>query len=379
LIKEGHRISDSERPARVICVATRNKFAQQLSWYCRADPFCINSRIFCPLDKKFPKIFVPDSNLESIQDDDVFIVEYCEWPSSARLPIGKVVGQVAKPSSSSSVLEAGVKQIFFKCGHSIDDEKILLNTESKFDSSFVSASAELLTERQGAYTEIFNQAPVFTIDPKDCHERDDALSIVTLASGGFKVGIHIIDLGSVLRPGSAVDEYACTQATSVYTPTMFSSMLPKACKEVHKYSLNADSCPRLTVSMCVDFDRDFKLIPETVTFKSLAITVTHQLTYADAHERLGKAVDKTTKSVITRSKKGVKDSRNASDERSDNDLLNLHKIAKQLRKERRDQKQFIKIWLPDMSLRENKHGSLEIEKHSQEEDARNLVEEFMLL
>jgi len=128
LIKGGHRISDSERPACVICVATRNKFAQQLSWSCRADPFCITSRIFCPLDVKFPKIFVPDSNLESIQEDDVFIVEYCEWPSSAPLPIGKVVGQVAKPSSSSSVLKAGVKQIFFKCGHSIVDEKILLNT-----------------------------------------------------------------------------------------------------------------------------------------------------------------------------------------------------------------------------------------------------------
>ena len=68
--------------------------------------------------------------------------------------------------------------------------------------------------------------PVFTIDPDDARDFDDAVH-VTDAEGGWSVGIHIADVSHYVKPGAALDREATRRGNSVYLPDRVIPMLPE--------------------------------------------------------------------------------------------------------------------------------------------------------
>jgi len=66
---------------------------------------------------------------------------------------------------------------------------------------------------------------VFTIDAEESRDLDDGLSIVE-KDQGFEVGIHITDVGSLVRPGTVLFDRALERATSLYLPDEIIPMLP---------------------------------------------------------------------------------------------------------------------------------------------------------
>ncbi|HVZ76311.1 MAG TPA: ribonuclease R [Candidatus Paceibacterota bacterium] len=70
--------------------------------------------------------------------------------------------------------------------------------------------------------------PVFTIDPADAKDFDDALSIVSLPDGTYEVGVHIADATYYCAPGTAIDDEAKRRGTSVYLVDATIPMLPHA-------------------------------------------------------------------------------------------------------------------------------------------------------
>ncbi len=68
---------------------------------------------------------------------------------------------------------------------------------------------------------------VFTIDPADARDHDDALSLRALAPGRWEVGIHIADVSWYVREGSALDTEALERGTSCYLPGRVVPMLPE--------------------------------------------------------------------------------------------------------------------------------------------------------
>ncbi|MEO5988736.1 MAG: RNB domain-containing ribonuclease, partial [Candidatus Eisenbacteria bacterium] len=75
---------------------------------------------------------------------------------------------------------------------------------------------------------------VFTIDPADARDHDDALHISALPDGRFEVGIHIADVSHYVTPGSPLDDEARARGTSCYLPGAVVPMLPER--------LSADLC-----------------------------------------------------------------------------------------------------------------------------------------
>jgi len=68
---------------------------------------------------------------------------------------------------------------------------------------------------------------VITIDPIDARDFDDAISLVRLPNGHWRLGVHIADVSHFVRPKTNLDREAFQRATSVYLPDRVIPMLPE--------------------------------------------------------------------------------------------------------------------------------------------------------
>lgn len=140
--------------------------------------------------------------------------------------------------------------------------------------------------------------PVFTIDGADAKDFDDAVSIEDLGGGRKRLGVHIADVSSYVKPGSPLDKEAVRRGTSVYLPGTVIPMLPPKLSD-HLCSLRPD-VPRLTLTAWLDMDQHGEV--HGVKLEQTVIRSRRRFTYEEVQELLeGRdvgRVDAPTKAAV---------------------------------------------------------------------------------
>lgn len=201
-----------------------------------------------------------------------------------------------------------VKIIGKKGEHEVEMESIIL--ERGFESGFpreVEAEAEAIAEEAKrlikttnsplAPEEIqkrrdFRKTTLFTIDPANAKDFDDALSFRKLSDAEVKdkglkindslyeVGVHIADVSHYVREGVALDREARERGTSVYLVDRTIPMLPHALSN-DLCSLNPD-VDRFAFSAVFDMDESGRVYNRW--FGKSVIHSRNRLTYESAQE-----------------------------------------------------------------------------------------------
>ena len=124
---------------------------------------------------------------------------------------------------------------------------------------------------------------VFTIDPDDAKDFDDAIQIER-SQNGWKVGIHIADVSHYVKPRTPLDKEARTRGNSIYMVDRVIPMLPETLSNgVCSLRPHVD---RLAFSVLAEIDKSGK--PRSVRFAKTVIRSAQRLTYKAALAILNK-------------------------------------------------------------------------------------------
>ncbi len=109
---------------------------------------------------------------------------------------------------------------------------------------------------------------VFTIDPTDARDFDDAISLEHLSGSSlpprrnpkavWRVGVHIADVSHYIPEGTALDREAYNRATSTYLPGQVIPMLPERLS--NGICSLVEGQERLTVSVFFELDLEFRTV-----------------------------------------------------------------------------------------------------------------------
>ncbi len=297
-----------------------------------------------PEEKKLTKdVFVPPGQDGGAKDGDVVVVRVSSWGEANRGPAGeveRVLGKLGDP---------GVDVLAVAHGHELplDFPPEVEAEAARLKEQGVRIPAN--TDRVDLRGQL-----IFTIDPADAKDHDDALSIQKGEDGLWHVGVHIADVSHYVAEGGEIDQEAFKRATSVYLVDRVIPMLPEA--------LSNDLCSlrphedRFALSLLLRMDDDANVRSHEVVRS--VIRSAHKLAYEDAQ--------------------GIIDgSRSFSDE-TDQAVRDLVALARKLRAQR-VARGSIDFDLPEARVILGKAGEpTDIQKVLRLE-AHRLVEDFMIL
>lgn len=168
-----------------------------------------------------------------------------------------------------------------------------------------------MNSRENRY-DLIDQCNAFTIYLKNSEVLEEALSINTLPTGGYRVGVHITDVSSFVEIASDLDKEARQRGTTYFRGQFGepNEMLPEPISN-NKCSLK-EGQHRLALSIFYHFDDELRVIyTDTKCCKSV-IRSRFQITHAELQEIL-----------VNGTQHQLKD-----------DFLKLFEISKSLRKRR---------------------------------------------
>jgi ribonuclease R len=295
-----------------------------------------------PLDRRVSRdILIPREMAGKAKDGEVVVARIQQFGSAKQNSVGeveRVLGPMEAP---------GVDVLAILHGHGLPEE---------FPQEVEEAAAEAtqFMDEPGPRTD-YRHLNVFTIDPEEARDHDDALSITSLDKKGlFEVGIHIADVAHFIREGSPLDMEALHRGTSVYLVDQVVPMLP--------HLLSSDLCSlregedRLAFSLFVTLDEEGRVGGHR--FEKTWIRCRESLHYGQVQE--------------------VLDEKGSVNPDTDAAIRDLHRLSLVLRQRRR-KRGSLDFDLPEARVVLDDEGAPRDIQKFQQLDSHRLIEDFMLL
>lgn len=226
----------------------------------------------------------------------------------------------------------------------------------------------------------YRDKAVFTIDPDDAKDFDDALSIEELGGGSIRVGIHIADVSSYVRAGTALDLEAQRRGNSTYLVGVVIPMLPE--KLSNGLCSLVEAQDRLCKAVFLTFDPKGR-IKET-TFENTIIRSRKRLTYKQAYAFIFEDNLDRIRALPLPPKHQTGSTGRAVRDLSDTELRDLQtwiralwKIAGGLRKDRMAHGS-LDLDMPETKIFVDENGYADRLEKIEHDESHQLIEEFML-
>jgi len=269
---------------------------------------------------------------------DTVVAKFEAWESRHINPEGKIIEVLGPRDNPEVELLAILRKYHLPVEFPVAVEEQALRVTTNISK----AEAARRDDRRNNF--------VFTIDPDDARDFDDAIEIKRTKSG-WELGVHIADVSHYVRPGSALEKEARSRGNSTYLPDRVIPMLPVALSN-GICSLRPDE-DRLTFSVFATFGRKGNVT--SCRFAKAVIRSCARLTYGEALERL---------------------------EKPPGDILSEHlheawKLASTLR-QRRFRSGALDLDFPEIKVRVDAEGRPVDLQQLENDISHQLIEEFML-
>ncbi|MCP4582614.1 MAG: ribonuclease R [candidate division Zixibacteria bacterium] len=177
----------------------------------------------------------------AVKPDYIVVIRLDDWTADYLPPCGRIV-EVLGPAGSPGV----------------DIDALIIDSGIPIEFSTQASSETKKIRKTIPKTEIkrrtdLRHLTVFTIDPADAKDHDDAVSYEELDDGLIRLGVHIADVAHFVKADSWLDKDAVLRGNSVYLVDRVIPMLPE--------KLSADLCSlhegvdRLALSAMICFDK----------------------------------------------------------------------------------------------------------------------------
>jgi len=299
-------------------------------------------------------IVTRDPGAKNAKAGDKVVVELTVFPERNQTAEG-VITEVLGESGKPDVETMGIIRAFGL--HEKFEEEVI--EEAREAAHDYNDHADEYTEGRLDLRETFT----LTIDPPDARDFDDAISLER-TDKGWRLGVHIADVATFVRPGAELDTAGYDRANSVYLPRLVLPMLPEILS--NGICSLQPGVPRLAKSVFIDYDAGAKVTG--TTFANSVIESNYRLTYLEAQA----LIDGDRKQADRQSVE-----RQDYTEELEAAVRDMNELAGAIRK-RRDKAGMITLDLPEVELEFDDQGHV-IDAHP-EDDAftHKIIEAFMV-
>jgi len=271
------------------------------------------------------------------------VIRLDEWQADYLPPKGRIV-EVLGPAGAPGV---DINALIKSSGVPVEFSSQTLAETRKIRKTIPQSEIKRRTDLRGL--------TVFTIDPADAKDHDDAVSYEETDEGLIRLGVHIADVSHYVKADAWLDRDALLRGNSIYLVDRVIPMLPE--------KLSADLCSlhegvdRLALSVLIYFDALGNVVRHEIV--ESIINSSASLNYIEVQKSLdGKPSPKL--------------------ERFAELLLKMNKLAKKLRA-KRQKAGSLDFDLPEPKIVLDKEGNVVDIFRYPRYDSHRLVEEFMLV
>ncbi len=211
----------------------------------------------------------------------------------------KVYCEILNPDDISNELtdlKGVIKEVLGKSGNAEAELNSIVKKfalEKEFPKAVIdeAEAIEFKSETKGRLD--LRESTIFTIDPLDARDFDDAVSLEK-TDDGFLLGVHIADVSHYVKEGSELDKEALKRGTSVYLVDGVVPMLPEnLSNDICSLKPNVD---RLTFSIFINLTKKYTI--KSFEIKKTIINSKRRFTYEEAQDIIEKKKGDFSKELL---------------------------------------------------------------------------------